>query len=158
MNNGKKFRKVLNIITLIILFAGLIYTIYNYKKLPDVVATHFNLNGQPNGWGRKGTIFILPIISIIIYSILAILSKYPSIYNFPCKVTYENKERLYNTGQNMITIMNAEIVILFVYIEYNIVKSAIIGELTMSILSIYAVLIILAITIGYYIYKLYKVK
>lgn len=41
---------------LIVLISTWGFTIYNFNKLPDIIVTHFDLSGKPNGFGSKNTI------------------------------------------------------------------------------------------------------
>jgi len=51
------------------------YAIYLFPLLPDTIPTHFNIEGKADGWGSKGTIFLLPSImgftSLLSYLLLA---------------------------------------------------------------------------------------
>ncbi len=58
-----KVLEIAGIISLIIMWA---LTLLNYFKSPDTVPIHFNLSGEPNGYGSKLTILFLPIIPTII--------------------------------------------------------------------------------------------
>ncbi|MDO4810113.1 MAG: SdpI family protein [Eubacteriales bacterium] len=46
------------VVTLMPLFVGLIL----WNRLPDTIATHFNMNNEPDGWTSKtGTVFGIPV-------------------------------------------------------------------------------------------------
>ena len=46
------------VVTLMPLFVGLIL----WNRLPDMIATHFNMNNEPDGWTSKaGTVFGIPV-------------------------------------------------------------------------------------------------
>jgi hypothetical protein len=38
-----------------------------YPRLPSVIPIHFGLNGRPDRWGGKGTIWLLPIFGLGVY-------------------------------------------------------------------------------------------
>lgn len=40
-----------------ILFAALMWLLYEYSNLPDIIPTHFNMRGEADGYGSKTTIF-----------------------------------------------------------------------------------------------------
>lgn len=38
------------------------YALYLYPTLPEIIPTHFNIKGEADGYGSRGTIFLLPLI------------------------------------------------------------------------------------------------
>ena len=62
----KKYKKTLiftSIITLLPIIVGLLL----WEQLPDRMATHFALDGTPNGWSNKETVvFGIPIILVLV--------------------------------------------------------------------------------------------
>lgn len=95
-----------------------------YKKLPNTIPTHYNGAGDVDGYGSKNCIFMLPILSFIMYFLLTIISRFPNIYNYPKAITEENAEYQYRCARQLMIIMKAEIVICFTYIEWTSVKVA----------------------------------
>ena len=57
-----KFQKTLEIVTFILLLAQIVYTAVLYPQLPIKIPSHFNLEGQIDGWSGKESIIILVII------------------------------------------------------------------------------------------------
>jgi uncharacterized membrane protein len=49
-------------------------TVQTYALLPERIATHFNLRGEPNGWGSRGVALVFPIISVFMFGTLTILN------------------------------------------------------------------------------------
>ena len=45
-----KFHKTLEIVTFILLLAQIVYTAVLYPQLPSKIPSHFNLEGQIDGW------------------------------------------------------------------------------------------------------------
>ena len=63
----KKYKKMIILTTLLTGLPILIGLIL-WSKLPDSMATHWDVNGQANGWSGKGTtVFFLPCILMIIH-------------------------------------------------------------------------------------------
>ena len=56
-----KLRTTLNFITLATLVSAIIYGIIVYQKLPEKIPTHFNMKGEADNWGGKGSIFMVPL-------------------------------------------------------------------------------------------------
>jgi len=79
----------------------LIYQVYSsYSYLPERMATHFDMSGNPNGWSSKNSFFVTWYIMIffmngIFYLISKIIHKIPeSMINIPNKrYWFETEER-----------------------------------------------------------------
>ncbi len=55
--------RTLIIITTLLTLAPMIAGLVLWDRLPDVIATHFGINGEPNGWSSKAmTVFGIPAI------------------------------------------------------------------------------------------------
>ena len=91
-----EFFSLLSVLGIIILFV-----IY-WVNAPEVVPIHYNIYGIADGFGSRTTLVILPIISVLTYIGLTVLNKFPHIFNFPVKVTEENKLFLYRTSTRMV--------------------------------------------------------
>lgn len=67
-------------------------TVKNYKTLPAVVPTHFDVEGKADRFGNKKWIYLMPIFGIITYLVFLIILNYPDSVNFPVEITAENKD------------------------------------------------------------------
>ncbi|MEJ7821670.1 MAG: DUF1648 domain-containing protein [Chitinophagaceae bacterium] len=108
-----QFDKLIEISGIILLLIIWTLTTFNYFQSPDTVPIHFNLSGQPDGYGSKATLLFIPIIPTIIYLGLTQLNKYPHIYNYMTKITEENAKRQYTIATRMIRILKFSIVLIF---------------------------------------------
>jgi uncharacterized membrane protein len=61
----KKNWKTLFITSLIALIP-FFYSIVVYPTLPETIAIHFNIVGEPDGWGHKSLILIMPLLMLFI--------------------------------------------------------------------------------------------
>lgn len=50
------------LIVLLIILVPLGYAFYLWPDLPDRIPTHFGIDGKPDAWGKKESIFLLPVI------------------------------------------------------------------------------------------------
>ena len=91
----------------------LIYQVYSsYSYLPERMATHFDMSGNPNGWSSKNSFFVTWYIMIflvngIFYLISKIIHKIPeSMINIPNKrYWFETKERKKESINRVIAIL-----------------------------------------------------
>ena len=66
MKNCKN--KKLLILTSIMILLPMVVGFIFWKQLPDEMATHFGINGEPNGWSSKGFAVIgLPLVLLVIH-------------------------------------------------------------------------------------------
>lgn len=116
------------------------YSFYNYSTLPNTIATHFNISGQPDVYGSKSTIFLLPLITTILVFVLRILNRYPHHFNYPTAITVENAERQYSMATRLMRYLQFIISALFTYIVVKTVQDA---HLQQSKLSVYFLLFLM---------------
>ena len=88
----KKYKKMIILTTLLTGLPILIGLIL-WSKLPDSMATHWDVNGQANGWSSKGTtVFFLPCILMIIHLFAVVLTlndpKKTNIHKKPMTLTF----------------------------------------------------------------------
>ena len=152
-----KVNKILDVIGILIIAALIIMTFIYWGKAPDIVPTHFDFNGEVDGYGSKNTLFILLPIVIIIYIGLAILSKYPQVCNYCIEITPINKDKQYSMASTFIKIINVEILAIFLYIQISTII-AMNNSKSLSIVFLPISLLILFGSIGVYIYKSVKFK
>ncbi len=104
-----KLQKILPLRFELIPFLMVIFVIYfsavNVNNLPDTIPTHFNFQGQADGWGGKNGILIYPGMVVFIYLLftgiiiaLASVRDPKSMINLPdyvkSKITVEKAELL----------------------------------------------------------------
>ena len=105
--------KTLEILGWISILAIWILTITNYTNLPDIIPIHYNGAGQADGFGGKGNILTLPLISTVLYIGMTILNKFPHIFNYPTDITKDNVLRQYTNATRMIRYLKLIIVVIF---------------------------------------------
>jgi uncharacterized membrane protein len=135
-----------------------IYLLWRYwAVLPHTIPTHFNFAGQPDGWGGKGTLLILPIVSVFLFCTLTILQRFPQIYNYPVVITEANARQQYSLARTFLTWLFFELVWFFAYLEWKTIQAAL-GQIQGLGLVVVA---LMAVTIGttvYYIRLSHKAK
>jgi len=125
--------------------------LYGPNRLPDKIPTHFGLNGQPNGWGSPTTLWMLPLIVMVVYGIMTVVAQFPSAFNYPVGVTAENRAGLQELSLQMISWIKLEIVCLFTFIQWFIIQSARQGTLNLSPLVVPVCIGTIFVTIGWHI-------
>ena len=95
----------------------------NYSILPEIIPIHFNGAGKANGFGNKTHIFILPIISTLLFIGLTILNKNPHVFNYPSQITKENAVHQYTNATRMMRVLKLVIVLLFGLIIFKTIEN-----------------------------------
>ena len=103
--------------------AFLLYTfLIGWVELPDVIPTHFGATGEADSWGPKSTLLVLPILTVVLYALLIVLSRFPHIYNYPVAITEENAERLYRLGREAMYWLKAQLVWMMGYLQWSMIQ------------------------------------
>ena len=150
---------IIELISVTLLILMWVYCIVNYMELPDTIATHFNGAGEPDGFGSKQTVWIIPIIATVMYIGLFFLNKYPHMHNYMVNITEENALKNYKFSTRIVRIVNFLCVLLMIYITYMIVESAFGKQFNLGtwfVPIVISVSIILPIIIFVYMRKLNK--
>ncbi|MCB0632170.1 MAG: DUF1648 domain-containing protein [Saprospiraceae bacterium] len=106
-------------IALIALVCFLVYFLIYWPGLPERVPVHFDGAGNPNSYGNKTTLLLLPLISLILFFVLTAINKRPDLFNYPVKITEENAERQYTLARNMVSGLNAALIIAFFFLAWK---------------------------------------
>lgn len=133
--------KVLEISAWLLIGASLGVAIYGMKVLPSTIATHFGIDGTPNGYGSPAMLLLLPLIMIPCLGTISMIAHFmsPESYNMPFKVREENKVPVYRCILTMMYAMEWEMAAFTLYVQ--------IQSLRQSAGGILPALVILAVTI-----------
>ncbi|QGQ94251.1 DUF1648 domain-containing protein [Paenibacillus psychroresistens] len=131
------------------------YLVMTWTELPNSIPIHFNSLGKVDRWGSRYVLFILPLLSLAVYFGLSILAKFPHKYNYPVQITAGNAKKQYLNGRILLSWMKVEIVVLFSYIEWRIIQTALERLSGLGIL-FYVILIIFIMTIFNYLLRMRK--
>jgi uncharacterized membrane protein len=66
----------------IAILLAILIIVYFWAVLPDRIPIHFGFSGQPDAWGDKMMIWLLPTVAAIIFVTLAAVSRYPHTFNY----------------------------------------------------------------------------
>jgi uncharacterized membrane protein len=101
-------------------FLGIIFTmgliLACYQDLPRTLPRHYDLRGNPDGFGSKSIIWFLMTLNLAMYIGLTILTRFPHIYNYPYNITSDNAERQYKNSAMMLRVLKTLLVFQFLYL------------------------------------------
>jgi hypothetical protein len=81
---------VLEAASLAVLVAIFINLAAHWPELPNRVPHHYGFAGNPNGWGGKNWMWVLPVTAAGIFILLTLSSYYPRLINLPVSVDRES--------------------------------------------------------------------
>jgi hypothetical protein len=120
---------IIPLVLLYLCFLG--YWAWSFSQLPERIATHFNLSGQPNGWmSRAANQWLVLLLSLFFPSFVVLLSYVarfvPGIVNVPHREYWLAPERRIETSNYLVrlSLWFACLAVWFVMgIEYSIVQA-----------------------------------
>jgi len=123
---------------------------YYYHLLPEVIPHHFDLKGAPDQYGHKRSIWLLPVIGIIIFLLLNHLRNKPETFNYPIEMTEENALFLYKSARRMVLCLNTFIILSFGYITFITIQTSLGKYAGLPIFFLLSFLLGLFTLIGYF--------
>jgi hypothetical protein len=93
------------------------------QKLAGNIPIHFDLAGKPDRWGTPSMLWPMVAIAIALYALITVVARFPSIFNFPVRVTPTNRPRLEALAIDMLAWIKAEIMCLFAVIQFGAIET-----------------------------------
>ncbi|MGY6561188.1 MAG: DUF1648 domain-containing protein [Luteibaculaceae bacterium] len=90
-----------------------ILTVLNYQALPEIIPIHYNAAGVPDGFGKKATILMLPLVATGLFLGLTVLNKYPHVFNYPIEITQENALKQYTSATRLLRYLKIILLLIF---------------------------------------------
>ncbi|GJM36413.1 MAG: hypothetical protein DHS20C18_54140 [Saprospiraceae bacterium] len=128
-------------------------TIYYYGFLPDNIPHHFNASVEPDAWGGKWVLLVIPIVGLALYYFLKWTSRHPNIGNYPVKITETNAPRQYQLAIRMMQALNLTIQLLLLCILVMMIRTGMGGSTFLIKLVMYGLVAVLFGVLGTYFYK-----
>jgi uncharacterized membrane protein len=119
--------------------------------LPERIPTHFDISGNPNGWGSPAILMFLPAIATGLYLLMTVLGVVRmQSYNLPVRVTTANLPFIREQTGVMVSWLKLEFVCLFTYVQRAMIQAARRGEFPFSPQMIFVFLIVVSATVGWH--------
>jgi uncharacterized membrane protein len=152
--------KWLDWLPLLFIAAGFAMTIFYYPSLPEKIPTHFNGRGEPDDWSGKHTLFMLPVITAVLYGMITLVIRYVPLkyWNMPVKITPENTAVQYDLARNLVRMLNVIVSAGFCYIIYGTIQVALRKADTLSNMFLFFFLGAIGLLIVGYFIRAMKLK
>ena len=142
--------------------AAIIFTIYyvvsNYGALPNRIPIHYDFNGKPNNWGSKAMLWIMPILSIVLYFVFSTVSRYPHTFNYGYEITEENAANQYSNAVKLMILMKTEVMVFLSIISMKTIELAQGKNVEVGLIPAVIFVVVLLSTIVYFIMKMRKFR
>ena len=60
-----------------------VHALFGSDPMPAQIPVHFDLAGRPDRWGAPQMLWLIPLVAALIYSLMTMVARYPSAFNFP---------------------------------------------------------------------------
>ena len=117
---------------LVFLFWISYQALYGSAQLPKRIPTHFNLAGQPDGWGSSSSLMLLPVAAAGLYLLLTLGALLPVSFKAPIRMTEENRSCLEALSHQMLAWLKMCLVCLFAWIQWSILDGVRKGSFHLS--------------------------
>jgi hypothetical protein len=118
------FDIVLEGLAVVAIIYMLVQLIMTWPTLPEKVPSHFNASGKADDWGSKSSMLILPMVALVMYTGLTVLSRFPHIFNFPVPITENNAVRQYRLAKSLLSFVKLDVLAIFLYIQASTIRTA----------------------------------
>jgi uncharacterized membrane protein len=147
----RKIAEAVALLLVVFIVAATAWAVLGPHPLPDRIPTHFDAAGNPDGWGRPGMLWLVPVMATAIYLLMTWVARFPSAFNFPIRLPAAARPRLEAIALNMIAWLKLEVVALFGWIQRQTIAFARQGHGTLSPVFLPLVLIVVFGTIVWHI-------
>ena len=131
--------------TVLLLLSMFWSSVAAWLTVPDRIVTQFDAAGNPQGWGTKNTLLILPGVSLVLGILFSFGTCLPRYCNYPCKITEQNAQQLYGLARQLMLVIGAITTVLMWFINHTIVQSALTGRFPLNPIWIIASVVVLTV-------------
>lgn len=150
--------KLLEVAAYLILILLWVLVLSNYAALPETIPTHFGITGKADGFGNKGMIFMLPVVTTLLFVGMTILNYYPHKFNYPTQVTAQTAKKQYTVATRLVRYLKFIVVLAFFFITLFSMGSVNNQESQWFILFFFLFVLSVFVPLIYGIYKLFRLS
>mgnify|MGYP000288640196 CR=1 FL=1 len=105
--------------------AGAVWMLMKFwPELPAAIPKHFGPTGEVDAWGDRSSLYFVLGTNLFLYVMLTIVRRFPHTFNYPVRITADNAQRQYQLAIWYMALLKAQVVWLFVYLEWQIIQVA----------------------------------
>jgi len=103
---------------------GLFIIIQAWPTLPQTIPTHFDASGNPDGFGSKEWIWLLPAISVVMVPAILFFRRYPWLSNVPWEINEDNAIRQYELLVRLLSLCACSVSFIFLVLTFDTISTA----------------------------------
>lgn len=100
--------RIADAISALALVGGFGVIFWFWSQIPDRAAIHFNWRGEPDGWGSKYLLLLIPFIAAALVLFLGVIRRVPHRFNYLRPITEANALRCYRIARATIAWIQCE--------------------------------------------------
>jgi uncharacterized membrane protein len=150
--------KVLEVVGVLLLLFMVGLLLVSWPSVPETIPTHFNAAGQPDNYGGKGSLVVVPIVALVLYALLTVVSFFPQVFNFPWRITEQNAEAQYRLARTLLTWLKVELLATMTYILWMQTQAALNHLPGLGFWFLPVALVVIFGTIGWGIRLMYRAR
>jgi uncharacterized membrane protein len=146
-------------VTLVALLINLALIAYYWQSLPDPMPGLLTPNGSDSAeWSKMTMIMVVSGVPFVIYAGATLLNKFPQYMNYMVQITEENAAREYRNMLNMARYVKAEVMFVLLFVEWTAIQMGLGNAASLPSIFLPVCGAVLAITIGYFVYEMFRLK
>jgi uncharacterized membrane protein len=152
-------RKLLEMVSLagLAVMAWITYRAFNGPEpLPERIPIHFDAAGNANGWGPPSALIMLPVVAAGIYLLITVISLLPTGIKSAVKLTAESRAEIQALTRRMLAWMKAELVGLFLCLQWFILAGIKDGSNRIPALAPPAFIVVMFATVGWHLVAVFR--
>lgn len=150
-----KIIDALSYAALITLFA---ITLAFYSDLPEEIPYHYGFSGTPDAFCGKNSIWILSGVGALIIIGISLLSRIPSMFNYPVIITRQNAAKQYSLAIRVMGLLKLLIGWFFCVINYQTIQISLGNSNTLENIPLFLFITSIAVLLTAYFIKAFKIK
>jgi uncharacterized membrane protein len=108
-------------LSIIALIGTVVFIIINYAELPESIPRHFDAAGNPDAYGSRPVIWVLPAVMTMLYlTLTGIFAINPEYLNFPIDLDSSNRAKQIRMAYSLIQWLK---LIILLFLSYTVVET-----------------------------------
>ena len=144
----------------LIAMAGLVFAVAVvadfYSRLPERIATHFNAEGVANGFGARGTLWVLVGIALFLYLTLSVINFVPRVVNVKRPLAPQRERVALSESMALVGWVKAEVCWMFAYICLAMVRNGMGLQVGLGWWFLPATLVVVLGTCVFYLVRIFR--
>lgn len=123
---------------LLVLLCG--YVAIMWGQIGDQVPGHFGLNGEIQGMAERKKLLLMPVLGIMMYFGITIISLVPALSKLPFQEQVASKRDIYQAAKSLLIVMKCEAILLLFYLTVHMADVSALGPYFFRVTILIAIL------------------